>query len=460
MNSTLGAIPAGLWSYDSNDRLSTDTYDDAGNTVWSAGIENKYDCENHLVQHGEIKVVYDGDGNRVAKTVGGVTTAYLVDTNNPTGYAQVIDELQGGQVTRSYTYGLDLISQTQPINGAWTTSYYGYDGHGSVRFLTDASAAVTDTYDYDAFGNLINQTGSTPNNYLYSGEQFDPDLGLYYNRARYLDVRTGRFWGVDSWGGESHSPMSLHKYLYVGANPINSLDPSGNMNLAEQTMVMGISTTIAAMAISAMALTGGQAGRQKYPDAILISLGANVGAEGFAGGIGLDVYIGLHGQGIWVSPVLQFGLSPLTMFSRYSMVQGNFMGGVTAGFAWAETPSDLNGFSVSATWPKRAFNTIVRMFPGGAEPFATLGYLARINGEGNVQSRDWVATFGYSPESKASFFQIGIRSNSFSAMGSWDTGFFRVLSPEDLGPFGNVYDLIRSLAERVSSPESLLEVIQ
>src|SRR5208282_5489152 len=43
---------------------------------------------------------------------------------------------------------------------------YGYDGHGSVRQLTNAAGTVTDGYDYDAFGNLINQTGSTPNNYL------------------------------------------------------------------------------------------------------------------------------------------------------------------------------------------------------------------------------------------------------------------------------------------------------
>jgi len=41
----------------------------------------------------------------------------------------------------------------------------------------------TDTYDYDAFGNLINSTGSTPNNCLFAGEQFDPALGVYYNRA-------------------------------------------------------------------------------------------------------------------------------------------------------------------------------------------------------------------------------------------------------------------------------------
>jgi hypothetical protein len=232
------------------------------------------------------------------------------------------------------------------------------------------------------------------------------------------------------------------------------------MNLAEQAEVCAMSTTLAAMSISALALTGGQVGQHKLPDAILVSARGNVGAEGLAGGIGIDVYIGLHGQGIWFSPVLEFGLSPLTMIKNYSMVGGNMMGGITAGFAWAEMPSDLNGFSLSATWPKRAFNTLVRMFPGDAEPFATLGYLARINQGENIRPMDWVAVLGYSPGSKASYFQIGLKSNSFSAMGGWDTGFIRILKAEDLGPFGNFYGTIMGLAERVSSPESLLEVIQ
>jgi|SRR5579872_572165 len=56
------------------------------------------------------------------------------------------------------------------------------------------------TYDYDAFGNLIHSSTTlaspTPNNYLFAGEQFDPDLNLYYNRARYLNVSTGRFWSM------------------------------------------------------------------------------------------------------------------------------------------------------------------------------------------------------------------------------------------------------------------------
>ncbi|HYW66409.1 MAG TPA: hypothetical protein VFB10_06855 [Candidatus Dormibacteraeota bacterium] len=42
-------------------------------------------------------------------------------------------------------------------------------------------------------GILIHSTDTTPNNYNLAGEQYDPDLSLYYNAARYLNIRTGRF---------------------------------------------------------------------------------------------------------------------------------------------------------------------------------------------------------------------------------------------------------------------------
>jgi RHS repeat-associated protein len=253
MTSTLGAIPAGLWDYDANDRFKgLDTYDANGNFSSVAGSAIAYDFENHLTQKDNISIVYDGDGNRVSKTVAGITTNYLVDTNNLTGYAQVLDELQNGQVVRSYTYGLDLISEVQPIGSdpttaTWQLSYYGYDGHGSVRYLTNAAGAVTDTYDYDAFGNIIDSTGSTPNNYLYSGEQYDPDLGLYYNRARYLDVRVGRFWGMDSVEGAEDVPISLHRFLYANANPAGFLDPTGHEGIVDTVQTMAFQATIFVM---------------------------------------------------------------------------------------------------------------------------------------------------------------------------------------------------------------------
>lgn len=52
-----------------------------------------------------VAVVYDGDGNRVSETIAGVTTQYLVDTQNPTGYAQVVDEIQNGSVGVKWDVG-------------------------------------------------------------------------------------------------------------------------------------------------------------------------------------------------------------------------------------------------------------------------------------------------------------------------------------------------------------------
>ncbi len=139
---------------------------------------------------------------------------------------------------------MERISETQPINSTLTTSFYGYDGHGSVRFLTNSAGAVTDSYDYDAFGNLINSTGSTPNNYLFAGEQFDAALGLYYNRARYYNNTTGRFWNMDGYEGQARAPASLHKYFYGAADLVNNSDPSGNDSIAEFSIANSIATTL------------------------------------------------------------------------------------------------------------------------------------------------------------------------------------------------------------------------
>ena len=42
-----------------------------------------------------------GDGDRVAKTAGGLITKYLVDDLNPTGYLQVLEEVGSGGVRLS-----------------------------------------------------------------------------------------------------------------------------------------------------------------------------------------------------------------------------------------------------------------------------------------------------------------------------------------------------------------------
>ena len=244
-------LPAQSSSYDANDRLTNAAYDNNGNTTSSNNTTYAYDYENRLmsVGGGAVSFAYDGDGNRVAKTVNGVTTRYLVDTNNPTGFAQVVEETTGNQVTRTYSFGHHLISQRQLVTGQWQVSFYGYDASGSVRLLTDIAGAQTDAYTYDAFGNLISVSGSTPNEHLFAGEQFDANVGLYYLRARYMNPAGGRFWSMDSYEGTVYDPATLHKYLYVGADPINKVDPSGLAFMADTLGALGGRNTISAMSV-------------------------------------------------------------------------------------------------------------------------------------------------------------------------------------------------------------------
>jgi len=284
--------------YDANDRLnyvsSPASSDANGNTLYQSGYVSQqtqgqvvpnsthvdaFDIENRLVQRSDgstvVTLIYDGDGNRVVKhvdapgTVNDSVTYFLMDDRNPTGYAQVLEERASltGDPTVKYVYGFDLVSQAKSA----ATYYYGYDALGNVRYLTDGvDGHTTDTYTYDAFGILLDttDTASPPKNvYRYTGEQWDPQLGMYHLRARYYHPDAGRFWTMDTYerdqerpgadtdspptpstggrtpsdGGEDQeNPLSLHKYLYCANNPINAIDPSGqDFELVAVTLVIG-----------------------------------------------------------------------------------------------------------------------------------------------------------------------------------------------------------------------------
>ena len=103
----------------------------------------------------------------------GKLTKYIVDSN---GLSQVLAELNSSdKVIAEYTHGIEIVSQTRNN----ITHYYLFDGNGNVRMLTDSVGTVSDTYDYDAFGNATASTGLTANPYRYCGEYQDETTGLY-----------------------------------------------------------------------------------------------------------------------------------------------------------------------------------------------------------------------------------------------------------------------------------------
>ena len=245
---------------------TTYEYDNAGNLVRVVGAGKTalyvYNADNKLVkatvQQGNNVVVetytYDYAGNRTSKTTtinNHVEKVYYLNDNSSLTNVLVEFGANGDEICY-YTIGADLVSQE--INGK--VYVYIYDGHGTVRALANENGKITDTYTYDAFGNLLNSTGTTANNYRYCGEQFDSTTGLYYLRARYMNPSVGRFISMDSYEGSIDDPISLHKYLYANSNPVMYSDPSGYMTEAVvMPTVMNIWAKAEAMAASyAMAM--------------------------------------------------------------------------------------------------------------------------------------------------------------------------------------------------------------
>jgi RHS repeat-associated protein len=257
--------------YDNNDRLltetngtkiTTSTYDRNGNNLTRGDgtslTTNTWDIENRLIRSvtdaSTTIYQYDPNGVRVSSQTNGVETRYLVDRNRPHASVMLEYDVNGNSLV-DYTYGIGLISQ-QRNN---VTSLYHADGLGSTRFLTDSSGSVTDTYVYDAYGNTLSSSGATVNNYLYTGEQFDKNLGEYYLRARYYNPSAGRFTGRDPFDGMLDQPLSLNKYGYVHGNPINNTDPSGMLLwglLGDEVAETALATQEAAYNSSILSLVG------------------------------------------------------------------------------------------------------------------------------------------------------------------------------------------------------------
>ena len=97
----------------------------------------------------------------------------------------------------------------------------------SVLGVSDHNGAILENTRYAPFGAARTppSTGTSPNPLRYTGRERDPDTGLYYYRARYYDPALGRFLSEDPLRFDSGDP---NFYAYVGNNPLNGSDPTGN----------------------------------------------------------------------------------------------------------------------------------------------------------------------------------------------------------------------------------------
>jgi len=271
------------YSYDSADKLifaggDNYAYDANGNLIARTDAfgttQFAFDYEDQLqlvtTPLSQVDYVYNANGDRVRRVEAGASSNYLVDPASPTGSSQVLVDYDDAAVPLAeYVYGHKLLSQ----NRTGSRHYMQQDGSLNVRLLTDSAGIVTDTYDYQAFGVSIGETGTTNNPYRFAGERQDPVTGLSYMRARYYDPGTGRFISRDPFAGHLRDPMSLHRYLYANNNPLNYSDPNGTFSIPSVMISMGISATVS----FSVAAVSGKRGKELIYETII---GAAFGAIG------------------------------------------------------------------------------------------------------------------------------------------------------------------------------------
>ncbi len=222
------------YTYDNADQMTaaggvTFGYDNNGNQTGRGADTFGYNAENRLTSTNLGGVAgsyaYNGDGLRMSRTIGGTGVSYAWGVKG--SLPGILQDSQGNK----YVYGFGLISRT---DNTGAQEYYLPDGLGSTTGLANGTGTVTGSYAYDVFGAIRSQTGTSPNEFTFAGQQVDSN-GLDYLRARYYDNATGRFLVRD--------PLPLvRRYPYVGNNPVNLVDPYGLFPCPGCNVVMQIVT--------------------------------------------------------------------------------------------------------------------------------------------------------------------------------------------------------------------------
>ncbi len=101
-------------------------------------------------------------------------------------------------------------------------AFHVADVNGAPLELVDGSGRLVAEYDRSLFGALQRTRGSVDTPIRFSGQWFDAETGLHYNRYRYYDPEVGRYVSPDPMG--LYGGLELYAY---GPNPVAWIDPMG-----------------------------------------------------------------------------------------------------------------------------------------------------------------------------------------------------------------------------------------
>ena len=306
----------------------TYTYDKVGNRLTQIinGVKEEYEYNelNQLLEHGDTTYAYDKKGNLRTKTEDAIATQYFYSPDNhldqvifpegkeieytydpfgrriskftPEGTTKFsydiddvvieLDEQNMPSVRYAHGPGIDDILGSQDLANS-ELSYFLHDNLGSITAILDQAGAVKDSFVYGPFGEVSSKfQNKITIPYLFTGRRFDSETNLYYYRFRYYAPEVGRFTTQDPIGLKGDSNL----YAYCANNPVNFIDPSGE--------IIGPVGAVGGSIVGGIAggITGGISGYQAGGwTGGLCGIGGGALAGAFAGAVGGSVTTALGG---------------------------------------------------------------------------------------------------------------------------------------------------------------------